>query len=421
MPDTPPPAALPDLAAIGAPIAEALVPGWTIQWEWCAPDAMPLPDALAVCCPTPTRSMAHVSVVTPWPETESLAETLWHELTHAAWSPVMALLPLDPGAVMLVEQITERFGVLLAGLSAPLARVVARATREAARGPGRKTALPQAYERLLERTAGHDVHQLLARADDEDDDEDEDARLGARGGTMTPEMATKAVEIVATKNAKGALDLVTSLLVEALGGSGAETEVEVEADPAADPMAGKVPLARALVTLAARAAPGLGFARKLHALAGGASLDESEGKIRAALQDAKDTADLAAKVARLDAAEKKRAEGDADTALSKKLAAAVRARKYTRAELFDIAEKDGAEVLTPKAWTREMSPSSLDAMIAAKLARLGADDPPPVPEDKPVHISAAVRAYARRRGITDEKKIAALAASMGAPAPQENR
>jgi hypothetical protein len=175
-----------------------------------------------------------------------------------------------------------------------------------------------------------------------------------------------------------------------------------------------------------RATPGIAFARIAHQLAGGATIEESEGKLRAALADAGSASALAARLATLEADAKARAERDADTALDKKLAAAVRARKYARTDLFDFTTKkneagEDVEVRTPQAWVRAMSPAAVDAMIAAKQARLGAGDPPPIPEDKPVHISAAVRAYAARRGITDEKKIAALAANMGAVgAPQEH-
>jgi hypothetical protein len=165
------------------------------------------------------------------------------------------------------------------------------------------------------------------------------------------------------------------------------------------------------------------FGRKMKALFGGASFDESEGIARAAHQDAREAVGLRAAAVKAETAAKKRAEKDADAKLHATLLSAVKARKYARAELFDVsANAAGAEVLTPQAWTKAMSPEALTSMIAKKQARadLGGG-PGPTPDETPVHISSAVADYCRARGITDPTKIAALAAelSSGAVMPQE--
>ncbi|HSN15382.1 MAG TPA: hypothetical protein VLT61_12175 [Anaeromyxobacteraceae bacterium] len=126
MPDQAPQAP-PDLDALLGPIVSALIPGWTVTSEWKAADKMPVAGALAVCEPTPTRSLAHVSVLAPWPEGESLPETLWHELTHALLSPLTALVEDSAGAVMVEEPIVERLGNLLATLPARARAAVVRA------------------------------------------------------------------------------------------------------------------------------------------------------------------------------------------------------------------------------------------------------------------------------------------------------
>jgi hypothetical protein len=114
------------LAAIGAPIAAQLLPGWGVEWIPCTQDQIDqlVPGALAVCDPTPTRELAKVYVVTPWPQGESLGETLWHELTHALLSPLTALVEQSSGAVMTEERIVERLGVLLNRLPMSARRAV---------------------------------------------------------------------------------------------------------------------------------------------------------------------------------------------------------------------------------------------------------------------------------------------------------
>jgi hypothetical protein len=109
------------LRTIGGPIAAQLIPGWEVTWIVCTQAQIDtlIPGALAVCRAedaTPTRSLAKVYVVEDWPESESLTETLWHELTHAWISPLTQLIPdsNSAGSIMLEEQLVERMGKLLA-------------------------------------------------------------------------------------------------------------------------------------------------------------------------------------------------------------------------------------------------------------------------------------------------------------------
>ena len=177
-----------DLATIGQPIADALIPGWRVEWLWCAQAELDeiIPGAMAICSTTPTRSMAVVRVLTPWPESESLAETLWHEVTHAAWSPLTSLIPASDGATMVEEQIVERFGVLLSKLPQGLARVVSKAIRQCA--------TPRAMAR---------ISALAPRA--------------RSGENMDPNLMKKALEVIAAGDAAGALELLSAIVATAAG------------------------------------------------------------------------------------------------------------------------------------------------------------------------------------------------------------
>ncbi len=168
----------------------------------------------------------------------------------------------------------------------------------------------------------------------------------------------------------------------------------------------------------------VGFSDRMLALFGGASLEETEGLARAAFADASDAKQLRAAAEKTKALAAKRAESDAETALRAEVTAAVTARKFTRAELADDSPIAPGG-WTPKAYLREMTAKSRASMFASKQARaVSAGDAggPLVPDETPMHISAAVRDYAARRGITDPAAIAKLAAAIpsnGAPAPQE--
>lgn len=208
-----------------------------------------------------------------------------------------------------------------------------------------------------------------------------------------------------------------------------------EAQPNPPPAGARAPVAPLVRSIATSGGASLGaqldvaqsvaFAARMKVLFGGTTLDETEGLARAAHQDARDAVALRVAAKKEADAAVVRAKKDADAALRAELAAAVRAGKYTRAELFAVSESvdsDGKpiEVLTPLTWVRDLTPAARASMIASKQARVGVGGVPAVePDESPVHISAAVRAYAKRRGITDEKKIAALAAQLGATPMQE--
>lgn len=306
-----------------------------------------------------------------------------------------------------------------------------------------------------------------AAAEDDDEDEDDDEmppsseeKPGAALADHEP-MRAAAEEACraaadAYKASKGTDSAAALMHAEAMGDAAGEAHGKAKASsmalrgaaleqapadpakpapPAPAPPAGRVPvisLARAIAATGgtaegqAKIAETIAFADRMMALFGGASLEEVEGRARAAHQDAKDAAELRAAAAVEAKRAEKRAKDDAETALSRKLSAAVRAQKFARAELFDVsegidAEGKSVEVLTPQAWARAMAPTALDAMIAAKQARVGAGTPPIEPDTSPVNISAAVRQYGEARGYS-EAQIARLAASMfesGAAAPQE--
>lgn len=206
-----------DLATIGQPIADALVPGWRVEWLWCTQaelDAV-IPGAMAICSTTPTRSMALVRVLSPWPADESLGETLWHELSHAALSPLTSLIPASDGATMVEEQIVERFGVLLSKLTPGLARVVAKAIRT--------FAAPRVAARI----------SALAKP-----------RARTVGGKMNAELMKKALELIAAGDAAGALTLLTEIVAAAAGG-GAPMPAGPESAPEGAPM-GAAPAAGAV-------------------------------------------------------------------------------------------------------------------------------------------------------------------------------
>src|SRR5689334_18420317 len=87
---------------------------WRIEFKFCSAEEMPINGALAVACPTPTRSMATIYVLNPWPTNESISETLCHELAHVKLSPMTALLENNAASVMIEERIVEDFGIIVA-------------------------------------------------------------------------------------------------------------------------------------------------------------------------------------------------------------------------------------------------------------------------------------------------------------------
>ncbi len=202
-----------DLPALLAPIAAALLPGWQVTCAWQTVDTMPMPGALATCTPVPTRQVAHVDVLDPWPDGESLAATLWHELTHALLSPLTALIPASDGAVMLEEHAVERLGTLLASLT-PMARAaVLRGVDTFGGAPLRAR-----------------ISALAPRARD--------------GGTMDPKIAQEALDALEAGDSAKALALLKQLLAAALGSSGAAAPADGATEPDGDEaakLAGKAP------------------------------------------------------------------------------------------------------------------------------------------------------------------------------------
>lgn len=188
------------LARVGDRIAAQLVPGWTIQWVPVTREQIDqlIPGALAVCRPdqdaTPTRELATVYVVTPWPGHESLDETLWHELTHALMSDLVQLIPdRDTAAGVLVEEkIVERLGKILARV--PMA--ARRAIRRSIEG----LTLPAPVRARLSAAA-----EPTSRAT---------ARASARGGQMDPEMVKMLIEAIKGGDGPKALELLEGFLVQ---------------------------------------------------------------------------------------------------------------------------------------------------------------------------------------------------------------
>lgn len=153
-----------DLAAALQPIATQLLPGWQVTCEAVSEEQMEAisPGALAVCVPVPTRSIAHIRVLTPWPPGESLEETLWHELTHAMISPITSQLGDAPGTVMVEEQIVERLSVLLARIPLAARLAVARAINTFAPAQMRARLSTASAGQRAREGAGMDGKQVLA-------------------------------------------------------------------------------------------------------------------------------------------------------------------------------------------------------------------------------------------------------------------
>ena len=174
-------------------IASQLLPGWRVEVVERSREQIDklIPGSLAVCDPLPERSMATVYVLQPWPARESLAETLWHELTHAALSPITRQLGEHPGAIMLEEQIVERIGTLLS-------RVPSRARR------GIAAALVRAPAALRAR-----LSQVRAR------------HSGAPGEEkmLNPEMVKTALDAIESGDAAGAIEILKGLIASAAGGA----------------------------------------------------------------------------------------------------------------------------------------------------------------------------------------------------------
>ncbi len=156
---------------------------------------MPIRGALAVCDPTPTRSLAHLYIVTPWPDGESMVETIAHELTHACLSPLSALLGNNPAAIMMEEQAVEQIGKALAMVGVGEARAMARAI-------GR-----YAPERLRARLK---ISTLATRA-----------RVGEKN--MDPNVIKEALDAIESGDAAKCAEILKALIASAASG-GAEPD-----------------------------------------------------------------------------------------------------------------------------------------------------------------------------------------------------
>lgn len=119
-----------DLASVTSCVmglARKLIPGWVVTVEL-APSIEANQGALAMVYSTPKRQMAHV-VVAPHPPSESLEESIAHELTHAVLSPLTELITWSDASVMIEEQIVERLGKIIASAPASMARAISNALR----------------------------------------------------------------------------------------------------------------------------------------------------------------------------------------------------------------------------------------------------------------------------------------------------
>lgn len=157
--------------------------------------------------------MATVNVVTPWPEGESLSETLHHELGHAWIAPLTAQLEQTEASVMLEEQLVETLGVYLASLGAT-ARAAAR------------RALASVVDKYAPAPARARISARVPLARD--------------GGPMDPKMIMEALEALIGGDAEKCQEILKGLIASAAGGGAPppETPPESTGEP---PMAEQKP------------------------------------------------------------------------------------------------------------------------------------------------------------------------------------
>lgn len=219
------------LEAVGGPIAAGLIPAWRVTWLLLAQEELdafgaastpPLPGPnLAIVSSLPERRMATARVVNPFPDGESLGETLHHELGHAWIAPLTAQIPQTEASVLLEEQLVETLGVYLATLA-----------------PAQATAARRALGRVVDRYAPALRARMSARAP------------LARGGTMDPKMIMEALDALIGGDAEKCQEILKGLIASAAGGGAvpAPTMAEPDGDEAAmkpategAPMADKQP------------------------------------------------------------------------------------------------------------------------------------------------------------------------------------
>lgn len=159
---------------------------------------------LAVVQSLPERRMATVNVVSPWPEGESLSETLHHELGHAWIAPLTAQIPETDASVMLEEQLVETLGVYLASLGAS-ARAAAR----------------RALASVVDAYAPRLRARISAQASP------------ARGGQMDPELLSAALDAIEAGDFEKCKEILKGLVVTAASGGAAPPHPEPDGDEAA--------------------------------------------------------------------------------------------------------------------------------------------------------------------------------------------
>lgn len=209
------------LERVGGPIAAGLLPGWRTEWRVLTQaqldtldERLPGPN-LAIVETFPKRRMATVNIVTPWPASESLSETLHHEIGHAWIAPITAQIPQTEASVILEEQLVETLGVYLASL-----------------GANERASARRALAPIVEKYAPRLRARIAARAG-----------TRARGGQMDPEKLKKLIEAIKNQDGPAALLIAEELLVEAASNgaapSAATTAAPMDGQPAA--AAGAVP------------------------------------------------------------------------------------------------------------------------------------------------------------------------------------
>ena len=213
------------LEATGGPIAAGLLPAWRVTWVLLSQEEIDALDPdlpgpnLAVVKSLPERRMATAHVVNPFPDGESLSETLHHELGHSWISPFTSQLPATQASVMLEEQLVETLGVYLASLAPPAA---ATARRALARVVDRYAPPPALRARVAAKISAS-------------------APTAARGGSMDGKQVLAAI---AGQDEAAALKILNDWAAEQLAAAGHPGSAEPDGDEAAAmPAAGGDPAA----------------------------------------------------------------------------------------------------------------------------------------------------------------------------------
>ena len=103
-----------DRETIGALVkkaADKLLPGWGVTFELV--QSIAGGGALASIKCLPERKLAHLRIA-PHPPNESEWESICHEMTHGAISPLASLVESNRAAIMIEEQVVELLGNIIA-------------------------------------------------------------------------------------------------------------------------------------------------------------------------------------------------------------------------------------------------------------------------------------------------------------------